>query len=94
MSARLPLLPCTVPDCGSGCDQALVLPPGPTLGSELVAAPYRWDQRMFAALLRMLALDAAGAPAYSSGACGAAAAAEVPGAESSIAALCEVRRAG
>lgn len=71
-----------------------MLPPGPTLGSELVAAPYRWDQRMFAALLRMPALDAVGAPAYASGACGAAAAAEVPGAESSIAALCEVRRPG
>ena len=74
--------------------QALVLPPGPTLGSELAAAPYRWDQRLFGALLRMPALDAAGAPAFSLGsAAAAAAAAEVPAAESTVAALCEVRMA-
>ena len=39
----------------------------------------------------MPALDAAGAPAGALGACGAAAAAEVPGAESSVARLCEAR---
>ena len=74
--------------------QALVLPPGPTLGSELAAAPYRWDQRLFGALLRMPALDAAGAPAISLGSgAAAAAAAEVPATESTVAALCEVRTA-
>ncbi|KAK9838522.1 hypothetical protein WJX81_005008 [Elliptochloris bilobata] len=72
-----------------GVDQALQLPTGPMLGSELVAAPYRWDQRLFAALLRMPALDAAGAPAYALGSSAAAAAAEVPAADSSVAALCE-----
>lgn len=74
--------------------QALVLPPGPTLGSELAAAPYRWDQRLFGALLRMPALDAAGAPSFSLGSgAAAAAAAEVPAAENTVAALCEVRTA-
>lgn len=70
-----------------------MLPPGPMLGSELAAAPYRWDQRLFGALLRMPALDAAGAPAFSLNSAAAAAAAEVPAVENTVAALCEVRTA-
>mmetsp|Transcript_12350 Transcript_12350/g.29335 ORF Transcript_12350/g.29335 Transcript_12350/m.29335 type:complete len:903 (+) Transcript_12350:82-2790(+) len=69
-----------------GTEDALHLPPGPSLGSELANQPFRWDQRLFSVFMRMPAVPGAG----SSGNGSAAGPSDVPGAESAVSAMCEV----
>ncbi|KAK9820221.1 hypothetical protein WJX72_007615 [[Myrmecia] bisecta] len=73
-----------------GVAEGLSLPMGQTLGSELTVQPFRWDQRLYTAFMRMPAVMAAGVSASAHANSGAAAMTEVPGADHPIASMCEV----